>query len=270
MKIIAIIPASEATDAILDHLRIDTHNPAPGRGVGPSGLAAKEASPDSIACPNSRRWPRAEHFVGWWDGELEVNRRFRSAEDGELRCLPDVSNRSSTPIFVDPACSQQAYSTSISSVVPSLVTHALDSNPTSADARFAVHRVGQSLTYYSNSESSGECLLRSTEDPCLYHRIDEKVDADQFVAGMELRSQRTTMLDAIVLVAEDGASTIVQGGRTTTYQASRFPQASFLQFVRRALATDLCSSRRLQTSRALRFAEIISRSGKAMTAVRCT
>ena len=44
MKIIAIIPASEATEAILDHLGIDTHhNPATGppaplkRGVGPSG-----------------------------------------------------------------------------------------------------------------------------------------------------------------------------------------------------------------------------------------
>jgi hypothetical protein len=151
-----------------------------------------------------------QRFQRWFDDELGVPCSTHTAEDGQVRCLPETSW--STTYFADADCTERvAYLlacseelTSYARVLPP------PSDPPSCDSPtgFSVYEVGE-LRHGEVYVANGDTCDPLGDPGAVTHHLGARVDPESFAVVHRREVPSEERIGAVILEGEDGSHRVV-------------------------------------------------------------
>jgi hypothetical protein len=171
----------------------------------------------------------AETFLGWRDTQINQDCAFKTASDGELRCLPtNVAARGA--FYIDSGCTQPAVAQQTNACTQA--AYASDEDSSTCPARTKLHALGTALangaTYYYQAAPGSPCETRTAGAVgTTIYPLGAEVTATDFVkATVSKKASGVSGLDLQEITADDGAKTFWSFEDTAKMQACGFLRAN--------------------------------------------
>lgn len=158
------------------------------------------------------RWYQApdgqRSFAGWYDSMLKARCSFRTAMDGESRCLPDGLGVG--PFFADPDCATPIAVDSYGACQK--FDYALRSDSSNAcQTRWRVYRLGETIEA-SELYAGSQCGLLAKGDHEVLRALGEELPVTMFVRRKPKMETETTKLPLRLTIDETDDGATVDGG----------------------------------------------------------
>ncbi len=184
-------------------------SPSPG---GTSTGTGTSQAPETIYRSGSRLRARildagegAVRFVGWTDDKLHEACAFHRADDGKVRCVPEISQGASIA-YLDAACTQPVGVRKCGSQASFLAVKSQEEACNPDDTPYSVYRMGASVAAAPTFSKLGNtCLPDGPAGPGVELLAVSQVPAATFASALVTEETRAGGLMVRVLRGEDGS-----------------------------------------------------------------